>query len=359
MKTSKIVIGGAIGLFLLHACTPTKKEQQPEDAVTVEIYSPDQLSEKGFYLSGEVVARQTATISTRTMGYIHKIGVKPGDRFRQGELLVTITSDDLLARKAQAEAMITEAEAAASHATRDYERFQTLHAKNSVSDKEFENVALQHTSMQAKVKMAHQQLNEVNAQLAYTRIRAPFNGVVTQKMADEGSMANPGMPILTIEQEGRLQIAASAPESYVRHVKVGDEVIITLKSLGITVPGMVSEISPSAHRSGGQYAMKIAFDASQHPDIQAGMYANILFSIPLEEESTPKILLDQASVVHREQLTGVYVVNDQNRAVLRWVRLGKVTGNQVEVLSGVTPGEKVVLKADGKLYNGRKVIVSN
>ena len=359
MKTLRNAFLGIVGISTLYSCSSSDKlEDKDKTIVKVEAYSPAQSTNEGFYLSGEVTAKQTANISTRMMGYINKIYVKPGDKVASGQLLVSISNDDILAKKAQVQAMITEAEAAAKNAQRDYERFKTLRNQNSVSDKELENVALQNTSMNAKVQMARQQMNEVNAMLSYTNIRAPFSGVVTQKMVDEGSMANPGMPILTIEQNGELQVIASIPENYIQYVKVGDVAKMELKSLGITIDGKVSELSPSAFRTGGQYSMKLAIDTKDKENIRPGMYVNILIPNKTGENITSKIMLDKSSIVYRDQLTGVYVIDDQSQANLRWIRLGKTIGNQVEVLSGLSQNDKIVSKAEGKLYNGVKVSVN-
>ncbi|SBV95101.1 conserved exported hypothetical protein [uncultured Dysgonomonas sp.] len=359
MKTLRNAFLGIVGISTLYSCSSSDKlEDKDKTIVKVEAYSPAQSTNEGFYLSGEVTAKQTANISTRMMGYINKIYVKPGDKVASGQLLVSISSDDILAKKAQVQAMITEAEAAAKNAQRDYERFKTLRNQNSVSDKELENVALQNTSMNAKVQMARQQMNEVNAMLSYTNIRAPFSGVVTQKMVDEGSMANPGMPILTIEQNGELQVIASIPENYIQYVKVGDVAKMELKSLGASIDGKVSELSPSAFRTGGQYSMKLAIDTKDKENIRPGMYVNILIPNKTGENITSKIMLDKSSIVYRDQLMGVYVIDDQSQANLRWIRLGKTIGNQVEVLSGLSQNDKIVSKAEGKLYNGVKVSVN-
>lgn len=358
MKTVSKTVLGIICCATLTACGSGNKPEKEEPAVKVEVYSPAHSSSDGIYLSGEAVAKRTATITTRTMGYIRKIYVKPGDHVSAGQMLVSISSDEITAKRAQALAMITEAEAAAKNASRDYERYKTLHSQNSVSDKELENVALQNTSMQAKVQMARQQLSEVNAMLAYTNITAPFSGTVTQKMMDEGSMSTPGMPILMVEQSGELEIQASVPENYIQLVKVGDVAQISISSANATFQGVVKELSPSASNSGGQYEMKITIPAGEKGSVRPGMYANILFPNKGVSEGNSKIMLDSASIVYREQLTGVYVVDDQNQAILRWVRLGKSMGNQIEALSGVEPGDKVVLKAYGKLYNGKKVTIA-
>ncbi len=358
MKALKNTILGIVGFAALYSCSTNNQENKDEKATIVEVYSPTENNNKGFNLSGEVTAKQTTTISTRTMGYIRRIYVKPGDKVAEGQLLVAISSDDVLAKKAQVQAMIQEAEAAAKNAQRDYERFKILRVQNSVSDKELENVALQNTSMKAKSQMAHQQMNEVNAMLAYTNIRAPFSGVVTQKMADEGSIANPGMPILALEQNGELQVSATIPENYIQYVKVGDTAQIELNSQDITITGKIVELSPSAYRTGGQYSMKLAINSKDKTNIRPGMYASIFIPNNTKERTSSRIMIEESSIVHRDQLTGVYIVDEENQAILRWIRLGKKSGNRVEVLSGLSPNEKIVLRAESKLYNGKKVATS-
>lgn len=359
MKTLHQIILSIATASVLYSCgSSEKKSTVTENPVKVEAYSPAEATDQGIYLSGEVVAKQTATISTRIMGYVNKIYVKPGDKVTAGQLLVSISSDEILAKKAQVQAMITEAEAAARNAERDYDRFKTLRQQNSVSDKELENIALQKTSMQAKVQMAKQQLNEVNAMLAYSNIKAPFSGIVTQKMMDEGSMATPGMPILTIEQNGELQVVAAVPETYIQYVKLGDVAQISIKSLDITIEGIVKELSPSAFGTGGQYSMKLAIDTKGIESIRAGMFVNVFIPAKVKLDNPGTVMLQKSSIAYRDQLTGIYVINNQNEVHLRWVRLGKTVGDQVEVLSGVKPGEQIVLKADAKLYNGTKVSIS-
>ncbi len=358
MATSKRIIPAILIVAILYSCSSATNNKKEEPAIKVEIYSPTQFSGDDIYLSGVVSAKQTAVISTRMMGFVRKIYVKQGDRVKQGQLLIAINSDDLDAKKAQAQAMITEAEAAAKNAQHDYERFQKLHAQKSVSDKELENVTLNNTSMQSKVKMARQMLNEVNAMLAYTHITAPFSGIITQKMIDEGSTASPGMPLLSLEESGEMVVTSSVPENYIQYVRKGDSVKIDIKSLNISINGIISELSPSAYMTGGQYSMKIALDAKENGNLRAGMFAGIHVSGKMKQEQTSKILINKVSVFTRDQLTGVYIADKENQAVLRWIRLGKEEGDQVEVLSGLNRDDRIIANPGNGLYNGRKVITS-
>lgn len=360
MKTINKILLAIVAIGTLHACsTKTAQNEQLEakNTIDVETYLPHSQEKTGVYLSGEVVAKESAAISTRMMGFIDKITVKPGDSVIKGQLLVLISNDEVMAKKRQVLAMITEAEAAAKNAQRDYERFKRLHKQHSVSDKELENVELQNTSMQAKVKMAKEQLKEVETALSYTEIRAPFSGVITQKMGNEGGMANPGMPLLMLEKAGNLEIKASVSENYIPYIKRNEIADVTIKSIDTHVKAVVKEVSPSAVGTGGQYFVKLALKANNTKNIHAGMFANLF--IPTADVSGKRqpILINKTSLIKRDQLVGVYVVNNDNEVHLHWVRLGKTEGEQVEVLSGVNRGDRVVLKAEGKLYNGAKVAI--
>ena len=248
----------AATLAALTSCSERNPQSSTETPIRVRTYFPAISHEGELLVSGTVSARQTAVISTKVMGNIEKIHIRQGDHVRQGQTLATINSGDLKAKEAQAQAMIAEARAAAHDAEKDHQRYQTLHTQKSVSDKELENVALRAASARARLQMARQGLNEVRAMLAYARIRAPFSGTVTQKMVDEGTIANPGMPLLAIEQSGELNVTAAIPESYITRVKPGDKVRVEVKAAGLTADGTVSELSPSAAMTGGQYAMKVS-----------------------------------------------------------------------------------------------------
>ena len=128
--------------------------------------------------------------------------------------------------------MIAEAEGAYATAQKDYDRFNNLYQQQSATAKELDNVTLQYNSAKARVAAAKQMRSEVNANLSYSSLTAPFSGVVTQKLAEVGSIANPGMPILTIEQNGIFQVSASIAESDISHIHLGDVANMQIKSTG-------------------------------------------------------------------------------------------------------------------------------
>lgn len=309
--------------------------------------------------SGKIEASNSANISTRMMGYVTSLKVSLGQKVSSGQLLATINSTDLQAKKAQVEAGISQATAAFNSAKRDYDRFVVLFAQKSASQKEMDDMTTHYEMAKAGLEAAKQMKNEVMAQFTYSNITAPFSGVVTGTFVKEGDMANPGMPIVSIEGQSKLQAVVMVPESEISNIKQGMAADVNLKSLNKEVAGKVTEVSASALQTGGQYIVKVDL-GKEDAGVLSGMYVNVSFQTKdkgnvIEKEET--LLIPQDAIVTEGQLKGVYVVGNDNTAILRWLRLGKTAGDRVEVLSGLTAGEKYIIHADGRLFNGAKVKV--
>jgi RND family efflux transporter MFP subunit len=357
-KNTTLQLFTGIGLLILSACSSNEKKDtqaNTDTAILVTVSRPSADAKQGLTVSGQVEASQTANISTRVMGYVTKINVKVGDRVSKGQLLATISNDDILAKRAQADAMIAEANAAAQNAKKDYDRFTTLYKQQSASAKELDNITLQYTSTKARLEAAKQQRNEVNAMLSYTNLTAPFAGTVTQKMMDAGSMANPGMPLLTIEQSGNYQVSAAVPESEISLIHEGANVNVSISAINKSISGTIAQIAQSSQNSGGQYMIKIHIPDNEKHGLFAGMYASIAIPVTQAIKTTnagDQVMVPVSAVEYKDQLTGLYTIGSNHTALLRWVRLGRTQGNLVEVLSGLAANEQFIVSAEGRLYNG-------
>lgn len=360
-----LILLAATAVFSLAACSGDKTETaaKTEAPVVVQTATAGGTSINAGVLeaSGQVEASQSVNISTRVMGYITQMKVKVGDRVNAGQLLFTVNSNDITAKRAQTDAMIAQAEAAQRAAQKDLDRYTALYKQQSASAKELDQVTLQFQSAKASADAARQMRNEVSAQLTYTSVTAPFAGIITQKMADAGSMANPGMPVLTLEQSGNLQVSASIPENQIASVKLGDAVNMSIESANKTITGKVIQVNPSSQFTGGQYIIKISVPASEAKQLYAGMYVHLRIPVKGTTAATTKesgkILAPTKAIITRDQLTGLYTISSQNTALLRWVRLGTTSGDQVEVLSGLAANETFILSAEGRLYNGAPVTI--
>lgn len=306
--------------------------------------------------SGKIEAEKSANLSTRMMGYVTVVKVKVGDRVSQGQLLVAINSTDLQAKKAQAEAGVLQAQAAYNNAQKDYERFKTLYTQNSASQKELDDMTSRYEMAKAGLEGAKQMKNEVMAQFSYTNITAPFSGIITNKFVKEGDMANPGMPLVSVEAPGALQVTAMIPETEIDAVKADMEVTVEVKSIGKSLKGKVTEVSLSSKNTGGQFLVKINLTETDD-SMLPGMYANIQFPVAKTNNENAVVYVPEEAIIYKGQLTGIYTVSESKTAILRWLRLGKTFGDSVEVLSGLSADEQYILKADSKLYNGAKLTI--
>lgn len=340
------------------SCGNSSKEKSTNQtpAVAVTVSSAGAENNTPFLTaSGKIEAVNSASLSTRMMGFVNKVHVNVGQKVSKGQLLISINNADLSAKKAQTSAGITEAQAAFNSAEKDYERFQNLFAKNSASQKELDDQHANYEMAKARLEGARQMKNEVESQFAYVDLRAPFSGVVTNKYIDEGDMANPGMPLISVEGPGSFEVTASVPEREISKITTGTDVQVLVKSLDIQLPGTITEVSTSAKNTGGRYLVKVVLDKTDS-DILSGMYATVQFPIEKSGDATA-LLVPKESIVHRGELTGIYTVSLSSTAILRWVRLGRSLGDKVEVLSGLSADEKYIVDADSKLFNGVRLTI--
>jgi len=349
-----IQIIAILTLIFTTSCGENKKETvDNRPTVSVNVSTPS--SENGTFItaSGKIEAVQNANISTRMMGFVNKIHVNMGQKVSKGQLLISINSADITAQKAQVNASITEATAAYKNAEKDYNRFKSLFETNSASQKEMDDITANFQMAKARLEAANQMKNQVNAQLSYSNITAPFSGVITGKFINKGDMATPGTPLLSIENPTNFQVIAMVPESEITSIKTGTTVQVIVKSTNQKLTGKVTEVSTSTKNTGGQYLVKVVLDKSE-VNLLSGMFTSIQF--PTENTTTAsKILVPTNALIHKGELTGVYVVGQNNTALLRWLRLGRQFGDKTEILSGLSVDEQFVVSSKSKLTNGAKL----
>ena len=355
---NRYILGLLILALFASSCGNKDKKLVADNSPAVEVKVNTVKEERGnssLSASGKIEAVNSANLSTRMMGYVNKIFVQVGDKVRNGQLLLRINNADISAKLAQVNAGITEATAGFTNAEKDFRRYTNLFQENSASQKELDDITASYNMAKARLEAAEQMKNEVNAQLSYANIRAPFSGVVTNKFIKEGDMANPGTPLLEVEAPGNFQILAMVPESEIQQIKAGTEVDVLIKSLNESVKGKVTEVSTSAKNTGGQYLVKVVLDRTKKK-LLSGMYATVRFPIEKNVESST-VMVPISAIVNKGQLSGLYTVSQSNTALLRWLRLGRTYGDSVEVLSGLSVDEQYIVSADGKLFNGAKISI--
>jgi RND family efflux transporter MFP subunit len=301
--------------------------------------------------TGTVHARESAAVSAQVAGRIRQVLVRAGDSVRTGQTLVVLDDADLRASAAQAKAAVAVAEneevAAGSDArlaASTLARYRQLETEKSVSPQEMDEVSRRAQAANARFDAARAQTRAAQAQqsgarttLGYARLVAPFDGVVTARMADPGTLATPGMPLLQVDRAGDLQLDTTVDESVIGAIDRGMKVQVAIDGTdSANMAGTVAEIDPAADPSSRSFLIKIDLPASSQ--LHAGEYGTAEFPNGFHQAT----LVPQSAVVVRGSLACAYVLDSQGIAQLRYVTLGAVQGNLVEILSGISGGEKLV-----------------
>jgi RND family efflux transporter MFP subunit len=328
--------------------------------------------------TGTVRARTSAVISARLMGYVREVNAQAGDRVREGQLLVTLDARDLDVNSRRAEAAreevrtaVPEADSAVAAAKANLDlaqvtfgRMRELFQKKSISSQEFDEVSAKLKAAQAAYDMARARRVQLNAKLAqvdeevrstevarsYAEVLAPFTGVVVVKSVEPGSLALPGAPLFTIEREGAYRLEASVEEGHLTAIRIGQPVAVTLDGADRALEARVSEIVPTVDAASRAYTVKI--DLPALPALRSGVFGRAAFQLG----SRPLLAIPAAAVTERGQLQSVFVA-DNGIARARLITAGQKVKDRVEVLSGLSAGEKVIFPVPHGLADGARVEV--
>ncbi len=388
-----------IASVALLACSrePVPTAAVPEPAVVRDVavgtIAPITVEESA-EVTGTVKARRTTVLSSKVVGRITALHAQEGTGVRTGQVLVELDDQDIASQLRRAEAGLREAEAAltetdraiaaaaaaktAAEAQRDLAvttlgRYQRLLDRKSVAPVEFDQVAAQQKTATAAVERADAEAQAVQSKRAqilaridaakaeiagtqvmrgYTRITAPFDGVVTVKHVDVGSLAAPGAPLLTIEAQRQYWLELGIPDSQVSTLKAGQSIRSAVEAAGLAGNTAVVEILPSADPATRTTLVRLDLPGS--PRLRSGQFGRAW--IPAGRRSA--LVVPRTAVVERGQLQGVYVVSQDRIARFRLIRTGGAQSGGVEVLSGLSSGEQVVIRGTERVSDGARIEAS-
>jgi RND family efflux transporter MFP subunit len=248
------------------------------------------------------------------------------------------------------------AQSNATLAASTLERYKQLQEEKSVSPQEMDEVTRRAETAEAQLDAARAQTEAARAQakgaqtmLGYTRLTAPFAGIVTARMADPGTMAAPGAPLLQVDRTGALQLQVTVDESAIAGVRVGMKTPAAIDGLAQPLAGTVDEMVPAADPASHSFLVKIDLPSSNQ--LRAGMYGSAEFA----NGTRAAILVPRSAVVKRGSLDCAYVLDAQGIAQLRYLTLGGAYGDLVEVLSGVAAGERIVDSPEDRDFAGKRI----
>ena len=340
MMSAKIILTGLLAA-LVAGCGKHEEEEAsapkaPAVAVAVTEVAVQPLWDEEEVV-GNVEAAQHAVLSAKVTGVIDSLKVAPGARVARGEVLATIDAREIRAR-------LDSAEAAQEQAKKDFARIERLLQSGSSTRQEFDATTM-------RLRTADAALVEARTMLQYTEIAAPFDGVVTRKLIEVGDLATPGKPLLEMENSSLLRFECQIPEALIDRVQMGAELPVAVDAAGAALTGKVSEIAPSA--SAGSRTFLVKLDLPPAEKLRAGQFGRV--SVPVRER--PAVLVVEGAVVRRGQIESVFVI-ENGVARLRLVKTGRRHNGQVEIISGLSGGEKVASKDAHLLRDGAAVEVA-
>lgn len=287
---------------------------------------------------GSVRPVHEMVVTSRIAAKITELKLTAGQQVAQDEVLVRLDDRDLKARVDQLKATLTSAQATRDQAQLDRVRFADAYARNAVSKIEFDRADLALKNAESDVVRATEAINEAQAAMEYTIIRAPASGVVVDKRVNVGDTVMPGQILATLYDPTHMQLVASVREMLTQRLKVGQSIGVRMEALKMTCAGTVSEIVPEAESASRTFLVKVTGPCP--PGIYSGMFGRIV--IPLDSQEM--LVIPSAVVSHVGQLDLVDVLKN-GRLERRIVRLGQELDSDVEVLSGLKEGEQAALRS--------------
>jgi RND family efflux transporter MFP subunit len=354
--------------------------------VTVDVVRVALTDTAGTYEAGGTVQpRVSATLTSRVMAPVHRVTVNPGDLVRAGQTLIELDTRDLTAGAQRAAASAQAAEYGAQAARSEQEaadaalvlseatraRVSRLHERKSATVQELDEANAALRAAQSRAASARARISEADAALAgaraaseaadvtaaYGLVRAPFAGLVTEKLIEPGNMAAPGTPLLRLESRDAPRVEVRLDESRATWVSPGQAVTVqpggaAASSQERSLQGRVAEVARAIDADARSFLVKVDLPAAaaSDPAVRSGMFARVIFDGP----SRKALLVPRSAVVERGQVATLFVV-EESAARLRIVRTGTRIGPSVEILAGLDPGEQVVVAPSPALVDRQAV----
>lgn len=277
-------------------------------------------------LDGEVEAVHEATVSAQTSGRVVEINYDVDDYVEKGAILLRFRDKDQRARYNAAKARYEQARA-------EFERVKEIYAKKLVAKSVLDKA-------EADLKSTRAAFEQASEELENTRVQAPYSGIVVRRHVEVGELANVGQPLFTGISLERLRVSVDIPQDMVYVVRERQQARVLLDTNGQTsIPGETLRISPYANPQSHTFNVRVLLPEGDH-GIYPGMFAKVAFVVA----EIQRLVIPVEAIVHRSEVTGVYVLDKQEQLQLRQIRTGEhFADGMVEVLAGLEEGERVAL----------------
>jgi len=294
---------------------------------------------QSYSADGVVEAARQSTVSAQISGRVKEIYFDVGDTVKKGQVILRIDEREAAQAVAGSQAQVMQAQAAMQNAKSNYERSRQLFAQKFISQ-----AALDKAQADYKMALAQAAASEAGAEQStlahgYTSVVAPYSGVVGARLVEVGEMVTVGKPLMSGFDPGQMRVIVEVPQYKLADIGAHPQAMIELPSLKQRVQATSVTILPTADARTHSTQVRAWLPANE-----AGAYPGMFVRVHFTVGKGNKLLIPASAVVRRSEVVAVYVVGEQGEAKLRQVRLGEMAGeNEIEVLAGLNPGEKVAL----------------
>lgn len=307
---------------------------------------------------GVVESRNRIDVISLVTSRVKSVHVRAGQRVKQGDILLELESEDFLARLRVAQSRLNTAKANLERMEREHERIQSLHEGRLVSSHDLDAATANWKSALAEFDGAEAAVKDAATQLGYTTLISPIDGIVADKSVNPGDFATPGLaagrdvtegPVLvTLYDPDSMWIEARIPERFAREVEPGRPARVTIGAAGLTIEAEFVEVVPVVDQTTRSFIARI--DLPSANGLKLGMLGRVYFA----SGSRSTIIVPSSALLKRGQLDIVFIDN-VGTAELRLVRTGRQERGGIEVLSGLTAGERIVLNPTESLRDGDRL----
>lgn len=289
-------------------------------------------------LDGSVEAVQESTVSAQTAGTIMELPFDVDDRVEQGSLIARLDDTEQRTRLRQAEGNREEAEASLLDARQQFERVEALYQRDVVSRSDFDQARNRLDAAQARFVRAEAAVAEAREQLDYTRVEAPYSGMVSERHVEIGESVRPGQPLLSGFSLDELRVVVGVPQRYVEHARDGSRLTVSLDH-GRVLP--VTRITVFPFADAQSHSFRVRLYLQERAD---GIAPGMLVRVDLAANEREALWIPVESLLQRGELRAVFVRDEQGQPRLRQVRVGVRENGRLEILAGLDADDAVAAR---------------
>jgi len=325
-------------VFVFNACNSKKNEQENiEKPILVETLTISKTSaNKTISVSGNIEGNKTVKLGFLVAGKVNFIAINEGESIGSGQLLASLDPESYSIAKDMADAT-------AEQVQDDYNRLSEMYKTKSISESDFVKISCGLKQAKAQQRLHKKNVND-------TRLVSPINGVLLKKLTEVGEIIGVGMPFFIISDIQTVKVNAAVPESDLNQIKMGGEANIYISAIDSSFIGKINEIGSVAEATSRAFTVKIEL---KNPKllIRPGMTAEIKFSSSKKSEF---IAIPASALLHDvDNSSYVYIADEQGKkAIKRKVAIGQILGDNIEIVSGIEVGEKLIISGQNKISNG-------